>query len=193
MKNRICTTCLFALSAWLGAARPAMPADVVTLEFDPAKTKLEWTLEDVLHTVRGTFQLKTGTISFNSAGGTAGGHIVVDAKSGNSGNGMRDRKMNSSVLESDRYPEVTFTPQSVEGAVAATGNSQFQVHGIFRIHGQEHPLVLPVKATVENGNVTADAHITIPYASWGMKNPSTLFLKVGDKVELDIHAAGHIR
>ncbi len=53
--------------------------------------------------------------------------------------------------------------------------------------------MLPVKATVENGAVQADAHLSVPYASWGMKNPSTLFLKVGEKVELDIHAAGRIR
>ena len=168
-------------------------APTVTLELDPARTKVEWTLDDVLHTVRGTFQMKSGTISFAPEGGKAGGQIVVDAKSGNSGNGMRDRKMHASVLESDRYPEVSFTPDSVEGAVAMTGTSQIQVHGIFRIHGQDHTIVLPVKTTIENGAVQADAHLSVPYTSWGMKNPSTLFLKVGEKVELDIHAAGRIR
>ena len=101
--------------------------------------------------------------------------------------------MNSSVLESDRYPEMTFTAQSVEGPVAMAGKSHFEVLGVFRIHGQEHPLVLPVEATIDNGTVKADAHISIPYTSWGMKNPSTLFLKVGDKVELQIHATGQIR
>jgi polyisoprenoid-binding protein YceI len=179
-------TLILFLATFLNAAQ-------LTLELNPADTKIEWTLEDVLHTVRGTFQTKSGTISFSSEGGKAEGRIVVDAKSGNSGNGMRDRKMNSSVLESDRYPEVSFTPDTVDGTVAMAGTSQVQVHGTFHIHGQDHPIVVPVKASVENGTVKADAHLSIPYASWGMKNPSTLFLKVGDKVELDIHATGHIR
>ena len=176
------------------ALAPCLPgAQVVTLELEPGQTKVEWTLEDVLHTVKGTFQMKSGTITFSPEGGKAGGQIVVDAQSGNSGNGMRDRKMNSSVLESSRYPEVTFTPESIEGAIAMTGPSQLQVHGIFRIHGQDHAIVLPVHTTVENGVVKAEAHFSVPYASWGMKNPSTLFLKVGEKVDHEIHATGHIR
>jgi len=178
---------LFALAVSMASA------ETLTLELDPAKTKVEWTLEASLHTVHGTFQLKTGTISFNPQGGTASGQIVVDAKSGNSGNGMRDHKMHSAVLESDRYPEVTFTPQTVEGTVAMTGESQLQMHGILHIHGQEHPILLPVEAKTENGLVTAETHITVPYISWGMKNPSTLFLKVSDKVELEINASGRIR
>ena len=183
MKAALC----LLIGAYLQAAPP------VTLELDATRTKVEWTLEDVLHTVRGTFQMKAGLITFSPEGGKAEGQIVVDAKSGNSGNGLRDRKMHSSVLESDRYPEVTFTPDGVEGKIAMTGASQIQVHGILRIHGQDHPIVLPVKAVIDNGAVQADSHLSIPYANWGIKNPSTLFLKVGDKVELDIHAAGIIR
>jgi len=35
-------------------------------------------------------------------------------------------------------------------------------------------------------------HFTIPYAKWGMKNPSTLFLKVSDTVEIDLAAVGNV-
>jgi hypothetical protein len=37
---------------------------------------------------------------------------------------------------------------------------------------------------------TAKVHFTIPYAKWGMKNPSTLFLRVSDSVEIDLTAVG---
>jgi hypothetical protein len=33
----------------------------------------------------------------------------------------------------------------------------------------------------------------VPYASWGMKNPSTLFLKVSESVDIDLTAAGTLR
>jgi hypothetical protein len=39
---------------------------------------------------------------------------------------------------------------------------------------------------------TANVHFTVPYAKWGMKNPSTLFLKVNDTVEIDLSAAGSV-
>jgi uncharacterized protein with GYD domain len=31
----------------------------------------------------------------------------------------------------------------------------------------------------------------VPYVSWGMKNPSTLMLRVNDKVEITIHTVVH--
>jgi hypothetical protein len=38
----------------------------------------------------------------------------------------------------------------------------------------------------------ATVHFTVPYATWGMKNPSTLFLKVNDSVEIDLTAVGNV-
>jgi hypothetical protein len=41
--------------------------------------------------------------------------------------------------------------------------------------------------------MTATMHFVVPYVQWGMKNPSTLFLRVGDKVNIDLEAVGHVR
>jgi hypothetical protein len=35
-------------------------------------------------------------------------------------------------------------------------------------------------------------HFVVPYVAWGLKNPSTLFLRVSDKVNIDINAAGRL-
>jgi hypothetical protein len=32
----------------------------------------------------------------------------------------------------------------------------------------------------------------MPYVKWGMKNPSTLLLRVSDQVEIDVHASGRV-
>ena len=90
-------------------ASSAIAQDAV-LELDPAQTQFNFTLGDVLHTVRGTFKLKRGTVKFDPATGHASGLVVVDATSGNSGSNARDHKMHKDILESAQYPEVTFAP-----------------------------------------------------------------------------------
>jgi polyisoprenoid-binding protein YceI len=144
----------------------------------------------VLHTVHGTFRLKSGTLQLDRTTGKLSGEIVVDAKSGESGSGMRDRKMHREVLESERYPEISFQPDRVTGAIAASGKSSVRVHGIFRIHGVDREIEVPAEVEMFVDSWTATVHFTVPYAKWGMKNPSTLFLRVDDSVQIDLVAAG---
>jgi polyisoprenoid-binding protein YceI len=165
-------------------------AQDMTFELDPANTRIEFTLAATLHTVHGTFRLKSGTIHFNPSTGSAGGLVVVDATSGDSGNQGRDHKMHQEILESQRYPEITFTPTKLSGKVDLRGDSTVQVDGIFRLHGADHPmsLTLPVKA--KGNTLSVRTHIVIPYVAWGLKNPSTFLLHVSDKVDVDVTATG---
>src|ERR1700749_5023097 len=88
----------------------------------PAQSSVKFTLGDVLHTVRGTFKVKHGDLRIDPSGRMSG-EIVVDATSGDSSNGMRDRKMHKEVLESERYPEISFRPDRIEGPSPSSGNS----------------------------------------------------------------------
>src|SRR5271157_4709148 len=113
-------------------------AQRVQVNLDPAQTKIEWTLGATMHSVHGTFKLKSGTVRFDPKSGDASGEIVVDATSGESGNHDRDADMHKKVLESARYPEITFLPKRVTGSLAEQGKSNLQVQGVFKIHGAEH-------------------------------------------------------
>lgn len=160
-------------------------------QLDPAQTAVSFTVGDVLHTVHGTFKLKHGALQVLPTGKMSG-EIAVDATSGNSGSGMRDRKMNKEVLESARYPEIDFRPDRFDGNVARQGKSSVLVHGIFSIHGTDREITVPAQVEMDGDHWTATVHFTVPYAKWGMKNPSTLFLKVSDTVEIDLAAAGSV-
>jgi|SRR5579862_6075532 len=184
-------SCALALSL-IALAAQAATAQQITLQLDPAHTSVKFTLADVLHTVHGTFQLKSGTLDFNAPAGKLSGEIVVDAKSGDSGSGMRDRKMHKEVLESSSYPEISFRPDRVEGAVASQGKSSVKVHGMFRIHGVDREITVPAEVEMSLDHWTANVHFTVPYAKWGMKNPSTLFLRVSDSVEIDLTTTGSV-
>jgi polyisoprenoid-binding protein YceI len=158
---------------------------------NPEQSSVKFTLGDVLHTVRGTFKLKQGDLEVKTDG-KASGQIVVDATSGDSGSGMRDRKMHKEVLESARYPEITFRPDRIAGAVRSSGKSSVTVHGIFNIHGADREITVPAEVETNADHWTASVHFTVPYQKWGMKNPSTLFLRVSDTVEIDLLAAGTV-
>ena len=183
----------FAIALALAAAACAHTnAQPTVIELDPAQTQIAFTLGTLLHTVHGSFHLKQGTIRFDPVTGKAGGAIVVDATTGDSGNGSRDSKMHKSIIESPRFPEIAFTPDSVAGALAGPSPWHVKVHGSFKIHGVEHEMVLPVEAQVGPDHFTATMLFAIPYVSWGMKNPSTFVLRVDPQVAIEIHAAGRV-
>ena len=175
------------------AAAPMIPAQVAVLHIEPAQTKIAFTLGATAHTVHGAFQLKRGVMRFDSKTGQASGELVVDATSGITGSGGRDKKMHSDVLESAKYPEIVFRPDRVTGAVAERGTSQVQLHGIFGIHGAEHEVTMPVTVEAADGQYTASTTFPVPYVKWGMKNPSMLFLKVGESVDLDFKGTGGVK
>jgi polyisoprenoid-binding protein YceI len=181
---------IFALLIFAGLSASAQQSN---LQVDPARTSVQFTLGDVLHTVRGTFRLKRGSLQLDSSAGKLTGELVVDAKSGDSGSGMRDRKMHREVLESEKYPEISFRPDRLEGPVASSGKSSVKVHGMFGIHGVEREITVPAEVEISADHWTATVHFTVPYEKWGMKNPSTLFLRVNDSVEIDLTAAGVVQ
>jgi polyisoprenoid-binding protein YceI len=184
--------CLLPLAcAALLAAGDSIPAQDTVLAIDPAQTKVEFTLGDVLHTVHGTFQLKRGNIRFDTVTGKASGELVVDAASGASGSDARDQRMHAKILESSRYTEIVFRPDSVEGKVLPEGASEVRLHGIFSMHGAEHELSIPLDVQAAGGRFTATGRFLVPYVKWGLKNPSTLILRVSDKVQIDIHTVAH--
>ena len=170
---------------------PAWAAET-GIEFDALRTVVEFTLGDVLHTVHGTFKLRRGSIVFDPVTGKAGGSIVVDARSGDSGSSARDKRMHKNILESERFPEIAFVPDRVAGKLAPEGASEVQVHGQFRIHGEDHELTLPFQVQTAAGQLTATTHFGVPYVKWGMKNPSTFLLKVNDTVDITIRAMGRV-
>jgi len=168
-------------------------AQETIVNFDPAHTQISMTLDATMHTVHGTFKLKGGEIRFDPQTGKAQGEFVIDATSGDTDNSSRDKKMHEEVLESAKYPEITFLPDQVKGTIPASGTAQMPLSGTIRIHGQEHPLAFEAGVDAPSGNqIHVKAEFSIPYQKWGMKNPSNFLLRVGDTVEIEIDAVARL-
>ena len=184
----------FAMLLPIAAARAA--DTIVTL--DPAQTKVDFTLGATLHTVHGTFRLTRGEIRFDPVTGKASGELVVDAKSATTANSGRDKNMHQDVLESEKYPEITFTPTDVKGGaqdtLALQKDGEVDVNGIFRLHGQDHDATLAITTKPQpGGTVEISTHFQVPYVKWGLKNPSTFVLRVSDTLTMEVHATATVR
>ena len=168
---------------------------VVTL--DPASAQIQFTLGATLHTVHGSFKLKHGEIRFDPSTGKASGSIVVDAASGDTENGSRDKKMHAEILESPKFPEITFTPTGVKGQLKELASgpaaAHVEVDGVFHLHGQDHEGFAEVVVDPGiNGQMRFSASFSIPYVKWGLKDPSTTFLHVKDTVDVKMQGTAHI-
>jgi polyisoprenoid-binding protein YceI len=179
----------------------ASRAQQIGVRLDPANTTINFTLGATMHTVHGTFKLKSGEIHVDPATGNASGSIVVDATSGDSGDSSRDHNMHANVLESAKFPEIVFSPtlvtapsgHTLKEILGAAGAGQVEAAGTFRLHGQDHPMtmVLAVESS-GNGRAMISAKFPIPYVKWGLKSPNTFFLRVSDTVGLEIRSTAQV-
>jgi YceI-like domain len=206
---------MMLLAAVLCALAPAQPvaAQQAVVTLDPANTAIDITLGATMHTVHGVFKLKNGQIRFDPSTGAASGAIIVDATSGDTGNSSRDKKMHGEILESAKFPEIVFTSNHVNAHAGAEASAQvspqtgtqlqvlfarhsaFQVDvaGTLRLHGSDHRTTLLVSVEPMPANqLQLSTRFPIPYIEWGLKNPSTFVLRVGNTVDIDIRATAQI-
>ena len=183
------------LQVGMGVQRPAAAAGTeqaqeLGLRVDPSRSQVHWTLGSTLHTVHGTFMVKSGAIRIDTASGKAGGEIVIDAASGASGNDGRDKKMHREIIESAKYTVIAFRPDRVEGRVPAQGSVAVQIHGTVVLHGAEHEITVPVQAELTAEHWKGTGKFRVPYIDWGLKSPNNFFLKADKTVDVELELAG---
>ena len=179
------------LALLLATVAPATAERVLVLS--PRETKVTFTLDATVHTVHGTVPLTSATIHFDPGTGQASGEVVLDLVRAETGNDSRDEDMHTKVLETARFPQAVFRPHQIQGALKPAGTTEVVLKGTLLFHGAEHPVEIPAKVTVTGAHVTADGHLTIPYVTWGLTDPSKFLLRVGKTVEVRLQAAGDLR
>ena len=165
-------------------------AEERVLVLDPARTEVRFTLGATLHSVGGSVRVARGEIRLDPDGGSASGEVVLDARSAQAGNRLRDRDMHQNVLESERFPEIVFRPERVVWDEPGRRSGRMALHGVLAIHGSDHAIVLRTTTTGEGDRVHAEARIEIPYVAWGLKDPSNWLLRVAKQVEVTVSVKG---
>src|SRR5215472_17537197 len=93
---------------------PALFAKDQKFTVNPDASQVSFGLNGKGHHVQGVFHVQNGSITFDAGAQSISGMIVVAAGSGNSGESSRDKKMNSDVLNTDQYAEISFAPKSYQ-------------------------------------------------------------------------------
>lgn len=178
------------LAALTLAVIPCALAQKETFQISPDKSQVQFSLPATLHEVHGTFHVTSGIIAISPGKGEMGGAILVDAHSGSSGEASRDKKMTQDQLKADQYTTVSFAPKSYAGNLAAEGDSDITVQGVFTLLGTPHDLSVPMHIHIDHGACTAKGSFAVPFVKWGVKDPSTFMLKVGKEVKVDLDLSG---
>jgi polyisoprenoid-binding protein YceI len=181
---------LFSLAVLACLAFAASAARAQThYQINPAKSKVAFDLGG-FHEVNGIFEVTSGQITFDKKTGKMSGLVVVSAGSGNSGDSARDNVMKKNELHVGKFPEITFAPNQFTGTLNASGESTLQVHGTFTLVGKPHQIVVPMTVEVSGNQCAAKGAFTLPYVSWGMKQPSMMFMKEAKDVKIDVTFEG---
>lgn len=181
----------FALAILL-AATPVAFAQHQTFTVNPDASQVAFALAGSGHHVNGIFHVQSGSIEFDPGAQKISGSVVVAAGSGNSGEPSRDKKMNSDILDTAHFAQITFAPSSYKGTLASTGDSSIQVSGTFTLHGTPHEIMVPMQIHIDGSSLTAKGSFTVPYVQWGLKDPSIFILKVAKEVGIDLTLTGQL-
>lgn len=182
----------FAILAITVLLAPAAFAQHQIFVVNPDASQVKMTLKTTHEIVIGTFHVQSGSIEFDRGTPKISGLITVDAGSGKTGNGSRDKKMDKDILKVKQFTTISFEPKTDTGIIAPSGDSTIQVTGIFTLLGTPHEITVPVQMHLDGGGATAKAHFVVPYVQWGLKNPRFLFWKVDNDVAIDLNLVGTI-
>ena len=190
-RGRVCRPFLAGI-AFLALASVAAAAQSVAFQLDAQHTAIGFTLGDVLHTVHGTFRLKRGALRLDPASKKLTGEIVVDAKSGESGRGCATGKCiarywRATAIRKLRSVPIALTEPWLCRESPQCGSTEFSTST-----ESDHELTVPAEVEMFPDHWTATLHFAVPYVSWGMKNPSTLFLRVNESVDIDLTTGGTV-
>ena len=182
-----------ALASCLAAPR-AVRAESGELALVPEETQIRFELGATLHSVEGTLRLARGAaLHFDTASGRADGSIAIDARSADTGIARRDRTLHAEVLESERYPEITFTAERIELTRSAPERGDVVLLGRVKLHGDEHPLSIPAHLERIDDDIRITATFKVPYVAWGLRDVSNWMLRVDGEVVVHVDASASYR
>ncbi|WP_236654311.1 YceI family protein [Streptacidiphilus anmyonensis] len=135
---------------------------------DAPRSEITFTTKHMfgLGTVRGSFQLRGGTVSLAEPLTASRVDAVADAASFATGNKNRDRQvLSKTLLDTDAYPDIVFTASGAELDEAGA----WALPGVLTAHGVRVPVTFTVaRAEVEGDEIAVEATATVDRYAHGV-------------------------
>jgi polyisoprenoid-binding protein YceI len=134
----------------------------------------------------------SGSVTVNADGtiDTAASQFTVDVSTLKSDQSMRDGYVSRSILQTNKYPLVTFVPTQATGLPATlpqSGNVSFQLAGNLTIRDVTKPVTWDVTGTVSSGEATGVATTNFTFEDFNLSTPHvSVVLSVVDKITLNV-------
>jgi polyisoprenoid-binding protein YceI len=146
---------------------------------DTIRSTMTWELPATLHTVHGKVAELSGLIEITpdieGSGIGVAARVTVRAASMTTGNESRDKTMREKILETDRFPEIVFELEKVDGDLARLAAStpfDAKVSGRLTIHGKTLPLDVLVSVAPASDAVTLSGSFPLLWKAYGLRDPS---------------------
>ncbi len=187
-----CFRALLLLASLLAAHSAVAATYKLSRESSP---EVRFTVDAPLDSIVGVSRTVKGSVTFDPDTLAFGpGEVSADARTFQTGIGLRDEDLRDQFFEADRFPEIVLTLQKLSRTSAsklpAGARLQADVTGELNVHGVSRSVTF--SATFNRG---ADGRIVIVHGSfpvvladYGIKRPQRLFLKLGEVAQVDVRA-----
>ncbi len=154
-------------------------------DIDPRQSKVSICASSTLHDSRSSGVGLTGRLHGDpdDLESTAGGSLTVPLKKQTFGDRMRDFAMHRHI-DVKRWPDAAFEVAGVE--VLSRDPWRIQVSGEITYRDRKTPLTVEATGSLDDDALRANASFALDLPALGIAPPRLLFMKVGDKVDVDV-------
>ncbi len=171
-------------------------ADVQRFHLNPDASQVSATIDDPFgNRVTGTLRLARGEARGDPdrLAETASVSLVLDAASYKSNLGLRDQDVQDNYLEVKQYPVIRFDSTGVvkiEQPRSAADPWLITLNGELEFHGVKRAILVSIRLFYQTNKIVAQGQFPLLLEDYNIAVPRLLFLKTGNKVQVDFRIAG---
>ena len=104
-----------------------------------------------------------------------------------------NKELREVVLETAKYPEITFNSTEVTGRVLAGGQYEAKIGGDLTLHGVTRHIVIPTTVTLSGNDLRARGEFTVNRGDYKVKATSAVhgLVRVRDKLKFTFDIVAH--
>jgi polyisoprenoid-binding protein YceI len=124
--------------------------------------------------------------------GNSKGFITIDTDTLKTVNERVAKKIKETYLETEKYPEISFSLNDLRGEqenILLPQRNRFGVSGTLRLHGVEKEIVFYPDIFLDDDMISFQGETAVDLTDFNIKIPRFLFLKVKDEISIRFNVA----